>query len=107
MRALACSVCLALAACVPDLPAPGDLAGAAALADDIDDAALMPAVEALAAAHLGDVKRSCEGYPEMDRYPTCELSSTASATWVFDALSRITGSGSRAAISAWRWQATA
>ncbi len=74
---------LCAVACVPDAPAPGDLAGASMLAAEVHTAALMPWVEALSDDHLTDVRRSCEGYPAQADYPSCELSSDAAATLVF------------------------
>ncbi len=75
-------VVLWVGACVPDVPAAGDLAGAARLAAAVDPAPLMGWVETLASEHLADDKRSCEGYPEADDYPSCALSSDAAATFV-------------------------
>lgn len=72
-----------LGACVPEPPAVGDLAGAALMAEAIDAERLMPWVEALAAGHLADDKRSCEGYPAQEDYPSCELSSAAATSFVF------------------------
>jgi hypothetical protein len=79
-------ITLFITACVPDLPTTGDLRGAAALADRIEVERLMPSVEALAAGHLTDERRSCENYPTKEGYPSCELTSSTAATFVFDEL---------------------
>ncbi len=81
-------VCAAMlvGACVPEPPSPGDVTGAALVAAAVDTEALMPWVQALADDHLVDVRRSCEGYPAAEQYPSCELSSGAAATLVMGEL---------------------
>ncbi len=72
-----------LAACVPSSPEPANLAAADDMARAVDAATLMPWVVQLADGHLADDVVSCEGFPPMDRYPSCDLSRDAAVALVF------------------------
>lgn len=69
--------CLGLAACTYDAPTLGDPSAASSLSAAVQAENLMPWVEELTRAHLADTPVSCDGYPAMDMYPSCALTSHA------------------------------
>lgn len=81
------AACLALGACTFEAPQLDDPAAAQALAVEVEAQNLMPWVERLATDHLADARLSCDGYPAMDQYPSCELSSAAAIELVHATLS--------------------
>ena len=73
MRRFLVMVALAVA-CAEGPPELPDLTAASEMAAEIDEERIMASVRQLARDHLEDTKLSCDAYPAMDQYPSCELS---------------------------------
>ena len=85
MKALCCAG-LVLAACSFEAAKLDNIAEATTLARAVQAERLMPWVEQLASGHLADTPLPCEGYPAMDMYPSCALTSGAARELVRSAL---------------------
>jgi Zn-dependent M28 family amino/carboxypeptidase len=71
-----------LCGCALDGPQVSHVQQAEALAEAVDAERLMPWVERLSREHLADTKLPCAAFDTIDKYPACELTSTAAVELV-------------------------